>query len=129
MDMPPHARAVPFGRGHRFAAYPRCSLDNMRMPREELRFGIAAVGGFRAATWKLWTEGADEKVELYLACRALGGHLKTSLHASGKWRTAYTPGTFESAVKDLLPEGSDRVLVRWPRPAPMLPASCWHSGS
>jgi len=27
MDMPPHARAVPTGRGHRFAAYPRCSTD------------------------------------------------------------------------------------------------------
>jgi hypothetical protein len=27
MDMPPHARAVPVGRGHRFAAYPRCWAD------------------------------------------------------------------------------------------------------
>ena len=27
MDMPPHARAVTFGRGHRFAAYPRCWTD------------------------------------------------------------------------------------------------------
>jgi hypothetical protein len=27
MDMPPHARAVAVGRGHRFAAYPRCSAD------------------------------------------------------------------------------------------------------
>jgi uncharacterized protein YijF (DUF1287 family) len=28
MDMPPHARAAAVGRGHRFAAYPRCSMDN-----------------------------------------------------------------------------------------------------
>jgi hypothetical protein len=27
MDMPPHARAVAAARGHRFAAYPRCSAD------------------------------------------------------------------------------------------------------
>jgi hypothetical protein len=27
MDMPPHARAARDGRGHRFAAYPRCSTD------------------------------------------------------------------------------------------------------
>jgi tRNA-binding protein len=27
MDMPPHARAGGIGRGHRFAAYPRCSTD------------------------------------------------------------------------------------------------------
>jgi hypothetical protein len=26
-DMPPHARAAAVGRGHRFAAYPRCSAD------------------------------------------------------------------------------------------------------
>ena len=26
--VPPHARAVPVGRGHRFAAYPRCSADS-----------------------------------------------------------------------------------------------------
>ena len=29
MDMPPHARAGWNGRGHRFAAYPRCSADRM----------------------------------------------------------------------------------------------------
>jgi hypothetical protein len=27
MDMPPHACGVSIGRGHRFAAYPRCSAD------------------------------------------------------------------------------------------------------
>lgn len=27
MEAPPHARAVSFGRGHRLAAYPRCSPD------------------------------------------------------------------------------------------------------
>ncbi len=27
--VPPHARAVAVGRGHRFAAYPRCSTDVM----------------------------------------------------------------------------------------------------
>jgi hypothetical protein len=28
MDMPPHSRAAEVGRGHRFAAYPRCSADS-----------------------------------------------------------------------------------------------------
>jgi len=91
------------------------------MPREELRFGIAAVGGYRAATWKLWTDGGGERLDLYLACRPLGGHLKTSLHASGKWHTAYTHETFESAVKDVVPEGRDRFVERWPRPSPLAP--------
>jgi hypothetical protein len=30
VKVPPHARAVSFGRGHRFAAYPRCSADKDR---------------------------------------------------------------------------------------------------
>ena len=41
MDMPPHARDCQHGRGHRFAAYPRCSTDKT-MARE-------------IATWR-WTE-------------------------------------------------------------------------
>jgi hypothetical protein len=91
------------------------------MPREKLRFGIAAVGGYRAATWKVWTDGAPDRLDLYLACRRLGGHLKTSLHASGQWHTAYTRETFESAVKDVVPQGRDRFLERWPRPSPFAP--------
>ncbi len=30
MEAPPHARAGRLGRGHRFAAYPRCSADVKR---------------------------------------------------------------------------------------------------
>jgi hypothetical protein len=44
MDMPPHARAVTIGRGHRFAAYPRCSTDSGRIVRN-----VIAIGG--AAAW------------------------------------------------------------------------------
>jgi hypothetical protein len=34
--------------------------------------------------------------DLYLSVRALGGALKTSLHESGEWRTAYTEEAVES---------------------------------
>ena len=34
MDMPPHARAVSIGRGHRFAADPQCSADLWRRRNE-----------------------------------------------------------------------------------------------
>jgi hypothetical protein len=37
MDMPPHARAVTIGRGHRFAAYPRCSVDSLEVDGTESR--------------------------------------------------------------------------------------------
>ncbi len=91
------------------------------MAREELRFGIATVAGYRAATWKLWTDGPEDTPELYLACRALGGHLKTSLHASGHWHTAYSKETFAADVKEVASPGTDRFLERWPRPSPLAP--------
>jgi hypothetical protein len=40
MEVPPHARAGLDGRGHRFAAYPRCSTDVSRM-------GAGKEGGMR----------------------------------------------------------------------------------
>jgi hypothetical protein len=50
--MPPHARAVPFGRGHRFAAYPRCWADAAE--REALsqrdRLGTPHLGVGREAS-------------------------------------------------------------------------------
>lgn len=91
------------------------------MRREALRFGIADGAGHRAATWKLWTDGRGAKADLYLACRALGGHLKSSLHASGQWHTAYSQKTFDANVKEVVPEGKDRFIERWPRPNPLAP--------
>lgn len=91
------------------------------MRREALRFGIADGAGHRAATWKLWTDGRGAKADLYLACRALGGHLKSSLHASGQWHTAYSQKTFDANVKEVVPEGKDRFIERWLRPNPLVP--------
>ena len=91
------------------------------MARSELRFGIAAVAGYRAATWKLWSGGPEDLPELYLACRPLGGHLKTSLHASGNWHTAYSKATFDAKVRGVASAGTDRFIQRWPRPAPIAP--------
>ena len=42
MDMPPHARAGGAGRGHRFAAYPRCSADAANARRAGVRGGGAS---------------------------------------------------------------------------------------
>ena len=49
MDMPPHAGAVSIGRGHRFAACPRCSTgaqgrDRARRMADELTV-LTAVSG------------------------------------------------------------------------------------
>lgn len=58
------------------------------MAKRSLRFGIHDGFTRRAATWKVWTETANGNSDVYLACRALGGSLKASLHQSGSWHIA-----------------------------------------
>lgn len=78
-----------------------------------IRFGITDGEGHRASTWKLWTEASGS--DIYLACRALGGKLKTSLHESGRWHIAYTPEAFKEKVEGVAKQ-SDRFIEKWPRP-------------
>jgi hypothetical protein len=87
------------------------------MTQRVLRFGIRNDAGLRAATWKLWTEAAGGKSEVYLACRSLGGTLKASLHQSGNWHIAYSQRAFEERVRGAIPKHSDRFLEKWPRPS------------
>ncbi len=91
------------------------------MTQRALRFGIHDGAGRRAATWKLWTEAAGGKSEVYLACRSLGGTLKASLHESGKWHIAYSRDAFEEHVKGAIPKFEDRYIEKWPRPSEFAP--------
>ena len=86
------------------------------MAQRSLRFGIQDNVGRRAATWKLWTETAQQNSDVYLACRALGGSLRASLHQSGRWHIAYSQQAFEQKVQGALPQFSDRFIEKWPRP-------------
>src|SRR5688572_7046290 len=90
------------------------------MGQRALRFGIRE-GDRRAATWKLWTETSGGNSEVYLACRALGGPLKASLHQSGNWHIAYSQRTFEQRVQGTNPKFIDRFIEKWPRPPEMVP--------
>lgn len=90
------------------------------MTQRALRFGIRE-GDKRAATWKLWTETAHESSEVYLACRALGGSLKASLHQSGNWHIAYSKQTFEERVLGAVPKSTDRFIEKWPKPPEIAP--------
>lgn len=81
-----------------------------------IRFGITDGEGHRASTWKLWTKTGVSDV--YLACRALGGKLKASLHESGSWHIAYTQKTFKEKVEGAAKQ-SDRFIEKWPRPKPI----------
>lgn len=89
------------------------------MLEQVVRFGISDGRGLRAATWRLWTPSG--KSDVYLACRALGGTLKASLHQSGSWHVAYSQRAFENDVQGAIPTQQDRFLEKWPRPKPIAP--------
>lgn len=86
------------------------------MPERSIRFGVTDGRGNRAATWKLWTQTGSGKSDVYLACRALGGTLKASLHESGNWHIAYTQRAFAKDVAGAIAQQSDRFMEKWPRP-------------
>jgi hypothetical protein len=72
-------------------------------------------GKLRAATWKLWTP--SKKSDVYLACRALGGELKSSLHESGQWHVSYTQKFFQDKLTG---RRQNRFVQAWPRPTPII---------
>ena len=84
-----------------------------------IRFGITDGKGHSAATWKLWTPNGENKSDIYLACRELGGALKASFHKSGCWRIAYIKETFEQKVEGTSAKHRNRVIDMWPRPKPI----------
>ena len=84
-----------------------------------VRFTVRNQSGQRAATWKCWSQAGKEDV--YLACRELGGALKTSLHESGRWHTAYFEGFFEGSVPEEHRTERGRFIDQWQRPEPIAP--------
>lgn len=89
-------------------------------PAQSLRFGVRAVSGHRAATWKVWA--ADTlKHDVYLACRSLGGELKASLHQSGTWHVSFSKGFYETGFADAATRPASRFTDTWPRPNEIAP--------
>ena len=91
------------------------------MPEQSIRFGISDGAGNRSATWKCWSPSGVGKHDVYLACRALGGALKASLHQSGQWHIAYSNNFFEENVDDPMHKEKGRFIEKWPRPNEIAP--------
>jgi hypothetical protein len=89
------------------------------MPESAIRFTVRNESGQRAATWKCWSEPA--KSDVYLACRELGGALKSSLHGSGRWHVAYAPSFFEESVSEQDRTERGRFIDKWARPKSIVP--------
>lgn len=91
------------------------------MPEQSIRFGINDGLGNRSATWKCWSPMRLGKFDVYLACRALGGALKASLHQSGQWHIAYSNAFFEKNLDNLPQNEKGRFIEKWPRPNEIAP--------
>ena len=96
------------------------------MAEQAVRFGVRSSSGLRAATWKVWTSGPARN-DVYLACRPLRGELKASLHESGQWHVAFSPGFYDREFADEATRPSSRFTDEWSRPpeiAPGVTLSC-----
>ncbi len=91
------------------------------MPERSIRFGITDGAGKRSATWKCWTPTGIGKHDVYLACRELGGALKTSLHETGQWHVAYSNSFFDEKVVEPGHKKKGRFIEKWARPKELAP--------
>ena len=60
------------------------------MPAPKVRVRGGQADGPQSAVWLAWT--TQRTSDVYVACRHIAANLKVSLHQSGHWRLAYTPG-------------------------------------
>jgi hypothetical protein len=102
-------------------AYSLFDRPGEHVAEQSIRFSVFDQSGNRAAAWKVWASAGAGKSDVYVACRSLGGAIKTSLHESGSWHV----GFIREYVEANLPEGDqkrgDPYLERWPRPPEIAP--------
>jgi hypothetical protein len=91
---------------------PWATADN-----EPIRFAVGPPDGLTSNSWRFWTTSSGDA---YLACRDNFQNMKVSLHASGRWRMAFTS---EALAKNpaLVPAGANRAWEVWDEPPPVLP--------
>ena len=85
------------------------------MKVREKRFAVGSPGNQLSPIWKIW----NQKNDVYLTGKFLGGYLKFSLHQSGVW-TAAAPK--ESKI-ELAP--GNRRLSSWKRPEEFSKGLTW----
>lgn len=79
--------------------------------RDVVRVGLESEGKPFSSAWRFW----NTKDDVYVATRNLAGRYKLSLHASGRWITAFTK---ESGIVDAQDQ---RRLSEGARPRPVGP--------
>ena len=86
-----------------------------------IKFGVRSTSGHRSAPWYLFTRDHARarvpKSDIYIQSLALKGDLKTSLHESGYWHTAFTDEAVARRPELGTAFDGGRKIQRWSRPA------------
>jgi hypothetical protein len=87
---------------------------------------LGVADGLMSRRGPAWAIAIDQRtgVDVYVAPREFHGAVKTSFHASGKWRHAYP----EEHLDDLFGASGpveDRSFLKWTRPPQITPGITW----
>lgn len=84
-----------------------------------VRFAIGEPHGMTSNSWRIWT---NDKGDTYVACRDNFNNVKVSLHASGRWRMAFTS---EAVAKEpnLVSANGNRAWEVWGEPDQIRPGT------
>jgi hypothetical protein len=82
-----------------------------------VRFAVGSPDGLTSNSWRFWTTSSGDA---YLACRDNFQNMKVSLHASGRWRMAFTSEALAENPA-LVPAEANRAWEVWDEPPPVLP--------
>ena len=102
-------RALP---AHKSNQRARSAAARLRWPtvpvsKHVVRFAAGEDPGAQSAVWRIFTHGD----EIYVLPRYAGGELKTSLHASGNFRHAFSEASAARIVGE-----RDRAFRKWREP-------------
>jgi hypothetical protein len=78
-------------------------------------FSAGNYDGPRGAVWVV--QAPPTSPDVYVGALGITGLQKISLHASGKWRYAWT----REHAPNVVPPGTDRALLKWNRPDEQAP--------
>jgi len=87
----------------------------MARGRDAIRFAVGTPDGARSSTWRVW---ASRDSSVFVSTRPIGGHLKASLHSSGRWRIEFTDPA--EAARIGAPPG-DRAFDKFTPPPEVAP--------
>src|SRR5215204_3540531 len=84
-------------------------------PGSTFCFCVGTLNGPRSSIWVV--QSPENKRDVYITNLSIADFQKVSLHASNRWRFAWT----SEYAPQVVPTGEDRLIERWERPDEVVP--------